>query len=158
MVSSLSSLNPYPSYRKNNDIVFCTEEGTEYEIYFAEGEGYFEQEPFAEFVKIFGFRVLTNPFSRIYNPRIAETVVYHLLEFFEDNRAIVLYTCDQSDGREAKRKKLFEKWYKIYATSEFVRWDFSFEGTLFLSILLKSDNPYLDAIKEALPKAGEPYK
>ena len=90
MVSSLSSLNPYPSYRKNNDIVFCTEEGTEYEIYFAEGEGYFEQEPFAEFVKIFGFRVLTNPFSRIYNPRIAETVVYYLLEFFEDNRAIVL--------------------------------------------------------------------
>jgi hypothetical protein len=158
MVSSLSSLNPYPSHRKNNDIVFCTEEGTEYEIYFAEGDGYFEKEPFAEFVKIFGFRILTIPLSRIYNPRIAETVVYHLLEFFEDKRAIILYTCDQSDGRQAKRKRLFEQWYNIYASTQFVRWDFSFEGALFLTIILRSDNPYFEEIKEALPKVGELYK
>ena len=58
MTFDLSLLNPYPSYNKTNEIVFQTEQGNSFEIYFSEGDAYFEGYEFAPFVKVFGFRQL----------------------------------------------------------------------------------------------------
>ena len=158
MAFDLSSLNPYSISYSDNSILFQTDSNVTYEIYFAEGDGYFEGYDFALFVKIFGFRQITPSQDRIHSKRIAETIVFHLLEFFDDERHIVLYVCNQSDNRQASRKRLFDNWYNYYAPDTFVKLDFDFDSTLFLSIITQKRNPYLAALQESLPKIGYQYK
>ena len=158
MTFDLSLLNPYPSYNKTNEIVFQTEQGNSFEIYFSEGDAYFEGYEFAPFVKVFGFRQLQTLTTKVQTQRVAETIVYHLADFLQDERNISVYICNQSDNRQLYRKRLFDRWYKYYASEDFIKFDFDFDSPLFLSIITQKKNPYLQEFQESLPKVGGMYK
>ncbi len=158
MALNFSFLNPYPSNSNDGEIVFETEIGNKYEIYFSDGDGYFEGYPFAFFVKIIGFRQLPPINSKIHSKRIAETIMFHIVEFLEDEQNILGYVCDQSDDRQSIRKKLFDVWYLNYNTSNYVKFDFNFEPTLFFSFITKRSNPFLNVFQESFDEIKGRYK
>jgi hypothetical protein len=47
MALNFSFLNPYPSNRSKGEIEFETENVSRYQIYFSDGDGYFDGYPFA---------------------------------------------------------------------------------------------------------------
>jgi hypothetical protein len=62
-----------------------------------------------------------NPESGSTTPdfRIRNTVIHLIQKFIEEQRAPVLYVCDNLDHREFSRQRLFSKWFDKAKTSEF---------------------------------------
>jgi hypothetical protein len=84
--------------------------------------------------------------------RIAKTIVAILSRFFEQNENSMLMACDNLDGKEAKRRKLFDHWYSIYNNQKLVKLDASLENEsykLYMSMFIHKENPQLKALIDA---------
>ncbi|MBQ0074781.1 MAG: hypothetical protein KBT34_11355 [Prevotella sp.] len=104
-----SSLHPYP-LRKDEDGIytFTTEDGIEYNIIFIDMGVYAE-----ELWGVYQFNIERNQniVHKIDN-RIYHTVIYILERFFQETPDdAILMVCDSSDGKQQKRRKLFDRWY-----------------------------------------------
>ena len=51
-------------------------------------------------------------------PILVSTILAILNIFFEEHLDVLLYICDDSDGREANRNRLFLAWFKKHATPD----------------------------------------
>jgi hypothetical protein len=151
-------LNPYPTRQESDSWLFTTARGSRYELYFVEGEGYFDGHSFAPFVRMFGFRPLSPPNSIPADARIRDTVLTRIGQFFAIREHILVYVCDQSDQRQLARKRLFDRWAIGASTENLLKMDFQFDGSLFLSIVTRPDNPFLGDLMAALPQTGQAYK
>ena len=52
-----------------------------------------------------------------YDAKIEQTILAILNEFFVEHLDVLLYMCDDSDGCEANRNRLFLTWFKKHATA-----------------------------------------
>lgn len=77
MEFDLALLNPYHSKIEANKIVFETELGEKFVIYFADAEGYFPNFEFGNHIKMFGFYSTASGNN---SPRIKDTIIFHLLK------------------------------------------------------------------------------
>ena len=50
-----------------------------------------------------------------HDPRVEQTILTIIDEFFTENLNVLLYMCDDSDGREANRNRLFLSWFRKHA-------------------------------------------
>ncbi len=84
--------------------------------------------------------------------RIAVTIVTILKRFFENNENAMIMICDTLDGKEAKRRKLFDRWFKLYNNGTLEKFDAAASTTeyeIFISIYFTKSNPNRKQLIEA---------
>ncbi len=93
-----------------------------------------------------------------FDPKIKDTILAIINEFFARNMNVLLYTCDSSDRREAARNRLFIRWFKeadagarfTICTSEAM-----VEGQgMYVAIIVENRNPNLTSITEEFNMAS----
>lgn len=119
---------------------FITISGVKYIAYFVDYSVY---HPDFEEVYTFNFEPEeSNPHPIDY--RIAATIVAILQEFFQNKERAMILVCDNIDGKENKRNKLFSRWYTNFKTEDILKFDASAttaEYQLYVSILISSFHP-----------------
>jgi len=170
MASSSLNRQPYELLETNNGFAFLTEAGQPYAIYFTDGSGYFPECSFSEHVFTFGFTPLiktSDPITEFlpfkinrekgdvidFDDRVSSTVANTIKLFFQDNRSILIYVCDEENGRHFARNKLFNIWFKTFADSKILKKQFVNDNNICSTILYKADNPFAKELEESLPEA-----
>lgn len=130
----MKSLSHYP-YSKSIDgeYRFVTDKGVEY-------IAYFNKVPIESCV-VYNF-VFAKSTVRRYgmDPRIRNTILSIISDFWDDYEEVILFVCDSSDGRSECRMRLFHYWYKILNNDNNVtKIDYSVEQ-IRAAILAKKDN------------------
>jgi len=140
MVSN--SQNPYEVVEGNPlDYSFVNRDGINYHLYFTPISG-----SYPDLVNTYSFSIEregTNPHPL--DRRIAATVVDVLRRFFQNVENAMIMVCDSTDGKQHKRRNLFDRWFHYYndgtltsINAELGEGDYE----LLLSIYFKKDNPY----------------
>lgn len=105
---------------------FSTRTGTEYRIYFYPASEYFDALPGDSLLNkngyFFGFTKLApnEDKNEAFDPRIRNTILQIVSDFFEEVAGadkVLIFHCDDADGRKAKRSKSFGDWYESSDTS-----------------------------------------
>ena len=88
------------------------------------------------------------------DPKVRETVMCIVDEFFRENQAALLYICETGDGMQKMRSRLFSFWFSIYAEQE----DFLFlpqvvydeeDNENYAALIIRRDNPkFNDLVSE----------
>ena len=145
----LPSQLPY-EYRKIDELnyEFVNRDSIRYHLYFTPISSIYP-----DLVNTYSFSIEregTNPHP--IDLRIAATVVYILRRFFETIENAMIMVCDSTDGKQHKRRNLFDHWFRYYndgtlttINAEVGEGDYE----LLLSIYFRKDNPY----KQQLIKA-----
>ena len=147
MVSNLQ--NPYKVIEENPlDYSFVNRDGINYHLYFTPISSIYP-----DLLNTFSFSIEregTKPHP--IDLCIAATVVYILRRFFETVENAMIMVCDSTDGKQHKRRNLFDRWFQLYndgtlatVNAEVGQGDYE----LLLSIYFKKTNPY----KQQLIKA-----
>ena len=90
--------------------------------------------------------------------RIAITIAEILRRFFEVNTNAMIIVCDSTDGKELKRRKLFDRWFDHFSDDSILKYDASAplaEYQLFISLYLNKNNPNKDLLLHAFSKLME---
>ena len=119
---------------------FITISGVKYIAYFVDYSVY---HPDFDEVYTFNFEPEESTPHPI-DPKIAATIVTILREFFQSKERAMILVCDNIDGKENKRNRLFSRWYTNFKTKDILKFDASAttEGyQLYVSILLSSSHP-----------------
>jgi hypothetical protein len=136
--------NPYDMIEENElDYSFYTKDGIMYRAYFLSAAHLHNS-----FLDAYSFSI--EPVGEEGNTkhpidvRISITIASILRDFFRKNENSMLMVCDNIDGKEEKRKKLFERWYHIYNNHSLIKLDASLENEdyrLFVSMFINRNNP-----------------
>jgi len=139
MVSN--SQNPYKVIEENPlDYSFVNRDGIRYHLYFTPISSIYP-----DLLNTYSFSIEregTNPHP--IDLRIAATVVDVLRRFFETVENAMIMVCDSTDGKQHKRRNLFDRWFHFYndgtlttISAEVGEGDYE----LLLSIYFKKNNP-----------------
>jgi hypothetical protein len=85
-----------------------------------------------------------------HDAKVEQTILAILDEFFAEHLDVLLYMCDDSDGREANRNRLFLAWFKKHAAPE--RFTIRAASAIvegkgfYAAIIVENRNPLLEAI------------
>ncbi len=63
--------------------------------------------------------------SHIMDRRIAITIAEILKRFFAVNTNAMIMVCDSTDGKEFKRRKLFDRWFEHFSDDSILKYDAS---------------------------------
>lgn len=119
---------------------FITISGVKYIAYFVDYSVY---HPDFDEVYTFNFEPEESTPHPI-DAKIAATIVTILREFFQSKERAMILVCDNIDGKENKRNRLFSRWYTNFKTKDILKFDASAtteEYQLYVSILLSSSHP-----------------
>lgn len=104
--SNINRHAPYYTICKADSVaVFMTDNGLVYEAGFVEDYTFFEENAYQFYLK-----ELTGS-SGPRDNKIMSTVGAIIEEFLAQNDSVVVYICDDSDGRQAIRNRIFISWY-----------------------------------------------
>lgn len=142
MIMASSSQNPYKVIEGNPfDYTFVNRDGINYHLYFTPISSIYPK-----LVNTYSFSIEregTNPHPL--DLRIAATVVEVLRRFFQNVENAMIMVCDSIDGKQFKRRNLFDRWFHYYndgslnsINAEVGEGDYE----LLLTIYFKKDNPY----------------
>lgn len=110
-ISSINDKAPYQVRTENGySFLFRTETGVSYEIGFVEDHMISDDGDVLQLI----IRVAEGVFSQR-DPRIRDTVIAVLEEFFKQDYVTLVYICDTHDGRQASRQRLFSTWFNSYS-------------------------------------------
>ena len=137
-----NSQNPYKVIEGNPlDYSFVNRDGINYHLYFTPISSIYP-----DLVNTYSFSIEregTNPHPL--DRRIAATVVDVLRRFFQNVENAMIMVCDSTDGKQHKRRNLFDRWFHYYndgtltsINAELGEGDYE----LLLLIYFKKDNPY----------------
>lgn len=94
------------NYTANGDLVFATNLGIHYLISFE------KEEPLGG-CNTLQFVIQKQEKKRSpHDPKVRQTILAIIQEFFDEHLNVLLYMCDDSDGREANRHRLFLNWFQ----------------------------------------------
>ena len=100
-------LSPY------GELDFITDYGVKYTISFVTEEYVGGCETYQFVIK------RKKPDKRLpHDPKVEQTILTIIQEFFAENLNVLLYICDDSDGKEASRHRLFLNWFQKNADPE----------------------------------------
>jgi hypothetical protein len=150
----------------NNTYVFVTNHQVIYEIKFKPSSYIFgNQPPFTEFAYEFVIEVAENPLPKLPPPdtSIALTIARIFNHFFAVKETVVVYICDNADGRANARNRKFSVWFEQAQTQglSFVKLDYRFgsDAEYFLtSLIMRIDNPRMADIVVAFQKLSVDYQ
>ena len=133
------------------DYTFINRDGIKYHASF------YSVEPlYPEFIDTYSFSI--EPEDKSSHPidrRIAITIAEILKRFFEVNTNAMIMVCDSTDGKELKRRKLFDRWFDHFSDNSILKYDASAplaEYQLFISLYICKDNPNRDMLLQAFSK------
>ena len=137
------------------DYTFVSKFGIKYRVFFSPME-----ELYPQLINTYSFSIERESNSpHPMDARIAVTIVAILRRFFENNENAMIMICDTLDGKEAKRRKLFDRWYKLYNDGTLDKLDASASTAdyeLFISIYFTRNNPHrkdlIQAFRDLLAK------
>lgn len=94
-----------------------------------------------------------------HDPKVEQTILAILDIFFKKYLNVMLYLCDDSDGREANRNRLFLNWFKKRAAPE--RFTIRTASTViegkgfYAAIIIENRNPKLQAVIDDFEQTAE---
>ena len=145
----LNSQRPYEIIEEADlTYAFTTKHGITYHTYFLDYSAYLPGLP-----NVYTFNIEPeddNPHP--IDNRIAYTVVYLLQRFFADNENAMIMICDNLDGKELKRERLFARWFLRYGDGNIQKYDASCENedyTLYVSLYVHRGNANLKKLISA---------
>jgi hypothetical protein len=150
--SNFQNLNHYEIFEIPNGFLFTTNQGIEYTVYFINGEEYLPNQSYSKDLYVFGFQ---SKIKSAYDKRVGETIIKILNQFFVEGKNMIVYSCDQSDRKEIARKKLFDSWFNAYGLIDYIKIDFQFDDSLFVSVIYRKDNPNIKDIEYSLNQFGK---
>ena len=135
---------PYPVRQDGNELTFRTDNDIVYAVDFKE-ESFFDPIPAYWFD-------LTNRSNRPSpnDPKVRETVIRIIIEFFRVNPDILLYLCDSANDQQAQRNRLFLRWFtgaeqsKLFMIRTATVVDEGSEN--FIALIVPKIHPYLSDI------------
>ncbi len=144
--------NPYDVIEESElDYSFCTRDGITYRAYFLSVSHLHDS-----FTDAYSFSIepVGESEDTIHpmDVRISVTIASILKEFFRKNENSMLMVCDNLDGKEEKRRKLFDRWYHHYANHSLIKLDASLENEdyrLFVSMFVNRHNPKREVLIHA---------
>ena len=140
---------PYEYERADRwQYTFVNRDGVHYKVYFSPMSVLYPQ-----FLNTYSFSIeaverLPHPMDR----RIAATVVDILRRFFQRNEHAMIMVCDSIDGKERKRKMLFDRWFDLYNEGVLSRVDASrssHDFEMFVTLYYMESNPDKNELLEA---------
>ena len=110
---SLADINQKSPYQvvkaPNGDFFFATSLDIHYLISFE------EEEPLGQ-CDTYQFVIQKLDMQRSpHDPKVEQTILAIINQFFIEHLNVLLYMCDDSDGREANRNRLFLSWFQKHA-------------------------------------------
>ncbi len=132
---------PYEiSKEEDQSYTFVTKHGITYHAYFLDYNGYHPA-----FTDVYTFNIepeddRPHPIDK----RIALTVVHILQMFFRRHENAMIMICDNLDGKEMKRERLFSRWFAAYNDGSIRKYDASVSSDnymLYVSLYLHKANP-----------------
>ncbi|QIP13053.1 hypothetical protein G8759_10650 [Spirosoma aureum] len=149
----------------NNTYIFITSDQVVYELKFKPSSYIFgKQPPFTEFAYEFVIEVAENPLPKLPPPDecIPITLATIFNEFFTLKETVVVYICENADGRANARNRKFNQWFEQSGRAglSFVKFDYHFgTGTEFFytSLIMRIDNPQMADIIISFQKLSLGY-
>lgn len=95
------------------------------------------------------------------DPKVRETILAIVEEFFAKNQAAFLYICDTSGGMQKMRNRLFQYWFGIYGEREeyvFLPQTITDEegNDNYAALIIRKDNPqFANFAKRMLEECGQ---
>ena len=145
---SLNSINRQDVYyvmiSPQGGYIFETEKGIHYTISFEEE---------SSFGGCNTYQFIIEKRERVHSahdPKVEQTILAILNQFFLENLDVLLYMCDDSDGREANRNRLFLAWFKKHAAPD--RFTIRTASAVvegkgfYAAIIVENRNPLLETI------------
>lgn len=152
-LDAINKLSPYKVIITDGDYEFVTADGVRYSASFLEDTPMGGCETYQ-----FGFRKKEDSHVS-YDSNVKETLLTIIKQFFIENDNVLLYICDTSDGREAKRNRLFIRWFEEFANpAQFTMRAASavVEGQgFYAAIIVENSNPRLEAILADFNRSAE---
>lgn len=135
---------PYPVKQDGDEYTFKTDYGIVYSVDFKE-------EPTFSPIPAYWFDLvnLTHKASPS-DPKVRETVIRIIVDFFRANPDIMLYMCDNANDQQAQRNRLFLRWFtgteqsKMFYIKTALVFDEGIEN--FIAIIVPRQHPLLDTI------------
>lgn len=115
-------LNPYnvDYNEKEQSYSFNTKLGIEYHVFFLDASGYdFKSEE----VYMFNIERVENDTPQPIDVRISHTITSILDKFFQQKKHAIIIVCDNNDGKERKRNKIFQRWFDKYNNGKIIKID-----------------------------------
>lgn len=145
----LDLLNPYDLEEIDNGYQFTTESGVLYFITFIK---YLAVSDFLE-TEVYMFNIERADVcssSHANTERVRDTVIFVLTTFFEKYSDALLTVYDILDGKQACRKRLFDRWFDMYHQGKIEKDESVFmigEEKTFASLLFASDHKNKENLK-----------
>jgi len=145
--------------------LFVTELQVIYEIKFKPSSYIFGiQPPFTEFAYEFVIEVAENPLPKLPPPdkAIPLTIARIFNHFFAVKETVVVYICDNADGRANARNRKFSTWFEqtLPGGLSFLKFDYRFgtDAEYFLtSLIMRIDNPRMADVVIAFQRLSVDY-
>ena len=144
--TAINLSSPYPVRKKEDGrMEFYTDHGVHYGVEFVEDDTLLSRAAYHLNI------VNANHRKSPSDPKVKDTIICIVDEFFKQNNTTLLYICDTGDNKQSMRSRLFERWFETYEK----RWSFTFISSSLLdednnvnyaAIILRNDNPYLKEI------------
>lgn len=111
-LSRLNVLSPYSFwYIGKNTYSFLVKRGGKsvtYRVGFAPNESVWENGAYEFFITNDSHEPSPS------DPKLKESIIAIIQEFFRENPDVLLYQCDTSENKQAMRARLFTRWYNTY--------------------------------------------
>jgi hypothetical protein len=147
---------PYPVRKDGEEYSFKTD----YDIVYAVS---FKDESFFSPIPAYWFDLMNRSHKASPNdPKVRETIIRIIVEFFRVNPDIMLYMCDTANDQQAQRNRLFLRWFsgteqsKLFYIKTALIMDEGLEN--FIAIIVPQQHPHLDAIIERFNAEIEMFK
>jgi hypothetical protein len=128
---------------------FTTDLNSVYLIYLVDNTDLFGLSGRGVNIYEFGFAIDGDRPDSGKDPRVEATIIQFISDFFEStNNNAILYVTDQSDGRQAERKRIFDIWFtrnQSKVSVKLIKEDF-IDVPIYSSIILAESNPLLQEI------------
>lgn len=153
-LEQINAQSPYEvSYAPNGDFVFATRLNIHYLVSFEAEEPVGGCDTFQ-----FVIQKLEHQRSR-HDAKVERAILAILDVFFRENLNVLLYMCDDSDGREANRNRLFLTWFRKHASPDrfTIRTASAvIEGAgFYAAIIVENRNPLLETIIEDFERTAQ---
>lgn len=147
-----NSLSPYEVNEEAPlDYTFINRDGIKYHASF-----YSVESLYPDFIETYSFSIepednKPHPIDR----RISVTIAEILRRFFVVNTNAMIMVCDSADGKELKRRKLFDRWFEYFSDGSILKYDASApldDYQLFVSLYINKSNPNKAILLSAFSK------
>ena len=159
-MSDQSEIIPYTLISREGTEVsytFMTDNNIQYVVRYISSTDYYFDETFdigdTEILE-FQFTPIDKGIKPIKNLRVVETLATSMKDVLSIRKNAILYICDKSDGKQAARSKLFDKWYKNYSWEMVKKHDGKLVNadapdSEYVLLIVNIENPYADKVVEA---------